>query len=228
MRALGGRRAAAADPADGEPARLDGIARRLEPCRRLGQRRIGHQPGEAQPLEPVDELGQLGGLLRALNAGPPQPRVALDQEVDLEPVPGEHGRETQCDRCRISDDGHLHALRQRSEPLGLRGADQREREQDVLDAGVGHHLCFAELLAGDPDRTRLELQAGELGQLVRLDVRPQRDPVLVAVGLHPRDVSLDRVEVAGQHRRLELGDPHQPLACAARTPSRTAAVARAA
>ena len=79
-----------------------------------------------------------------------------------------------------------------------------------------------------PTAPAFELQARELGQLVRLDVRPQRNPVLVAVGLHPEDVPLDRVEIAGQHGRLELGEPHQPLACADSTPSRTAAVARAA
>ena len=143
-------------------------------------------------------------------------------------MPGEHRRETQRDLRRVADDGHLHPLRQRGEPLGLRGADEREREQDVVEARIGHHLGFAELLAGDPDRSRLQLQARELGQLVRLDVRPQRDPVLVAVGLHPEDVPLDRIEIAGQHGRLELGELHQTLACVDSTPSRTAAVARAA
>ena len=143
-------------------------------------------------------------------------------------MPGEHRGQTLRDRRRVADDGHLHALREGGEPLGLRLADEREREQDVLDARVGHHLGLAELLAGDPDRSGLELQPRELGQLVGLDVRPQRDPVLVAVGLHPGDVPLDRIEVGDQHRRLEVGDPHQPLACAERAPSRTAAVARAA
>ena len=143
-------------------------------------------------------------------------------------MPGEHRGEALRDRRRVADDGHLHAPRQRGEPLGLRLADEREREQDVLEARVGHDLGLAELLAGDPDRSGLELEPGELGQLVGLDVRPQRDPVLVAVRLHPGDVPLDRVEVGGQHRRLEVGELHQPLACVERAPSRRAAVARAA
>ena len=143
-------------------------------------------------------------------------------------MPGEHRRQALRDRRRVADDGHLHALRQRSEPLGLRLADERKREQDVLDARVGHHLGLAELLAGDPDRSGLELEPGELGQLVGLDMRSQRHPVLVAVGLHPRDVPLDRIEVGDEHGRLEVGKPHQPVTCVDRTPSRTAAVARAA
>ncbi len=143
-------------------------------------------------------------------------------------MPGEHRREAQRDLRRVADDRHLHPLRQRRQPLRLRGTDEREREQDVVEARIGHHLGFAELLAGDPDRSRLHLQARELGQLVRLDVRPQRDSVLVAVGLHPEDVPFDRIEIAGQHRRLELGELHQTLACVDSTPSRTAAAARAA
>ena len=199
------------------------LAGGAQPRRRLGQRRIGHQAGEAQSLEPVDELGQLGRLLRALDARPAQPCIALDEEVDLHPVPGEHRRETLRDHRRVADDSHLHARRQGGEPLRLRLADEREREQDVLDPGVGHHLGLAELLARDPDRSGLELEPGELGQLVGLDVRAQRHPVLVAVGLHAGDVPLDCVEVRDQHRSLQVGELHRSRRYLSRRRTRLAA-----
>ena len=41
------------------------------------------------------------------------------------------------------------------------------------------------------------------GQLVRLDVRPEGEAVLVAVALHARDVALDGVQVDGRDRRVE-------------------------
>src|SRR5207253_10919969 len=43
----------------------------------------------------------------------------------------------------------------------------------------------------------------------RLDVRPQREPVLVAVGLHARDVPLDRIEIGDKYGSLELRDRHR-------------------
>ena len=73
--------------------------------------------------------------------------------------------------------------------------------------GLRHHLGLAELLAGDPDAPASTCSAGELGQLVRLDVRPDGEAVLVAVGLHPGDVALDRVEVDdGARRAVVAGD----------------------
>ena len=98
--------------------------------------------------------------------------------------------------------------RERRKPLGLGGADEREREQDVADPGGLHHLGLAELLAGDPDRAGAELHVRDRGQLVRLDVRPEGETVLVAVALHPRDVALDGVQVDGRNRRVERRDVH--------------------
>ena len=48
----------------------------------------------------------------------------------------------------------------------------------------------------------------ERGELVRLDVRPVGEAVLVAVALHARDVPLDRVQVDGRDRRVERDDVH--------------------
>ena len=93
----------------------------------------------------------------------------------------------------------------------LAGAEDRIADEDVADAGRGHHLGLAELLAGDADRAAGELLVRERGELVRLDVRPERDAERVAVGLHAVDVALDRVEVDDQRGRVDVGEPHLPM-----------------
>ena len=108
------------------------------------------------------------------------------------------------DGCRIAHDRDAYAPGERREALALGLPDEWEADQDVVEARICEHLRLAELLARDPARARVDLEPSDLRQLVRLDVRPQGDPVLVAVRLHARDVSLDRVEVDGERRALEL------------------------
>ena len=97
---------------------------------------------------------------------------------------------------------------ERGEPLRLGRADEREGEQDVAEAGSLHHFRLAELLARDPDRAGAHLHVRDRRQLVRLDVRPEREPVLVAVALHAGDIALDSVQVDRRDRGVELLDAH--------------------
>jgi hypothetical protein len=83
-------RAAPAHALDREARPLDPLPRRPEPGAARGKRRVRHQAGEAQPWEPLDELRERPGLLRALDARAPETGVALDEEVDLEPLVGQH------------------------------------------------------------------------------------------------------------------------------------------
>ncbi len=72
----------------------------------------------------------------------------------------------------------LRRLDQRRQPLGLGIAEDVVGEQDVVgDAGLGHDLDLAELLARDADRAGLHLQRGERWDLVGLDVRTIGDTV---------------------------------------------------
>jgi hypothetical protein len=86
---------------------------------------------------------------------------------------------------------------------------ERERDQHVVEPRRRHHLRLAELLAGDAGRAGANLRVCEHRQLVRLDVRPEREAVAVAVRLHPRDVPVDRVEVDRERRRVELLERHR-------------------
>ena len=56
-------------------------------------------------------------------------------------------------------------------------------DQDVVDAAIGHHLGLAELLAGDAARAGLDLEAGEFGRFMRLDMRAVGDALGIADGL---------------------------------------------
>src|SRR5439155_22585135 len=112
------------------------------------------------------------------------------------------------DRDGIAHHADGDALRERREPLDLGGAYERKADQDVVEAGVGHYLGLAELLTGDPARPRADLQPRDLRELVRLDMRAEGEPVLSAVALHAGDVPLDRVEVGGEHGRVERVETH--------------------
>ena len=185
-------------------------------------------PAKRRPSSRATTAARSTGLLRRLNAGALEARVALDQEIDLEPMPCERIRERRRRRGGVADDAHRHPMGERREPLCLGGADERQAEQDVVEAGVGHHLGLTQLLACDTARAGIDLELCEARQLVRLDVGSERELVLVAVALHAGDVPLDGIEVDGQHGRLEVGEARQPVAPADTAPSRTAAVARVA
>ena len=68
-----------------------------------------------------------------------------------------------------------------------------------------HRLRLEQRLAGDADRTELDLPLRDLDTLVRLHVGPvaQADPV--ALGLPACEVALEPVEVDDRGRRLDHG-----------------------
>ena len=73
----------------------------------------------------------------------------------------------------------------------------------VTPALIDEHLCLAELGAGQSDRTRLELQAGDVRALVGLGVWPQRHAIAGRERRHLGDVALEHVEIDGDERRVE-------------------------
>ena len=73
-------------------------------------------------------------------------------------------------------------------------------------AGLVEDLGLARLRDGEPSRAERELAEPDLGRLVRLRVRPQRDRVRVGVGLQPLQVRLEAVEVDHRHGRLDLAE----------------------
>ena len=74
------------------------------------------------------------------------------------------------------------------EPPQLPLADDRVADEDVVDPAVGHHLGLAELRHLNADGAGLDLQPGDLGQLVRLRVRTHRDAGLGGHRGDPCDV----------------------------------------
>ena len=62
-----------------------------------------------------------------------------------------------------------------------------------------------------PTAPRASWRVRERGQLVRLDVRPERHAELVAAGLHAVDVALDGVEIDDQRGRVDVVEAHLPI-----------------
>ncbi len=97
------------------------------------------------------------------------------------------------------------------EAVGLVATQDVEGEQHVVrHVGVGEDLDLAEFLARDPDGARGHLHPANLGDLVRFDVRPVGDAVLVQVRLHPADVGFHDVEIDGHGRRVEVARARHP------------------
>jgi len=95
------------------------------------------------------------------------------------------------------------------QPIGLRLADDVEREQDIVGcAGVDEDLCLTKFLAGDPDGAGRHLQLRDRRNLVRLDVRPVADPGARHHRLHAPDVGLQAVQVDRHDGGVELTDMH--------------------
>jgi hypothetical protein len=77
------------------------------------------------------------------------------------------------------------------------------REEEVR-TGLGHHLELTRRGAGEAGRAKAHLLGGDAGRLVRLDVRPQREPVQHAIRGHAVEVVREAVEVDQGARGLEF------------------------
>ena len=108
----------------------------------------------------------------------------------------------------VRDDLDVCAASQRRQPVEFRLADEIVGHEDIRDAGVGHHLGLAELLAIDPFSAEPDLQMRELGDLVGLDVGPQAQSVAVEVALTAAEIVLHDVEIDDRAWRVEVLDQH--------------------
>ena len=97
---------------------------------------------------------------------------------------------------------------ERHEAVELRLADEVVGQQNVGNAGVRHHLGLAELLAIHALCPEPDLNMGEFGNLVGLDVRAQAQPVPVEIGLATPEVVLHHVEVDDRAGRVEVLQKH--------------------
>ena len=81
-------------------------------------------------------------------------------------------------------------------------------EQQMIDAGFRHHCSFGALGNSDAVRTRMELHARDLGDLVGLGVRAQFEAFLLHILSHARQIFLQLVQVDTQRGRLQFVDVH--------------------
>ena len=129
----------------------DRVDRGAEPRPVSGQRRVGHQAVEAQPRQRVASAARSAassGVCTPVRAKPVSSSTRKPTSVPAAASAGESPRAT---AAESADDREARLPGERRKPLGLRGADEREREQDVAQPRGLHHLGLAELLAGDPD-----------------------------------------------------------------------------
>ena len=129
-------------------------------------------------------------------------RVELEQHAERDPALARGPREPERDLVGVDGGRDRDALGEVGEARELLRADDRIADEDVVDAGVGHHLGLAELRHLHADRAGVDLEARDLRQLVRLRVRPDRDARLGGASGDPGDVRAHDVEVDHDLRRV--------------------------
>ena len=83
----------------------------------------------------------------------------------------------------------------------------RDYPDIVVDRAIGHHLGLAELLAGDAARAGCDLEPGEFGRFMRLDMRAVGDALGIAHRLEAGDIGLHPIEIDDDGRRaIGAGD----------------------
>jgi hypothetical protein len=91
-----------------------------------------------------------------------------------------------------------------------RSTDGRIREKDVV-GDLAHDFCLARGRAGQPDCAASNLLGGDARRLVRLDVRPQGEPVLGSVRSCAVEIAFHPIEVDDRCRCLEGVQSHHGL-----------------
>src|SRR5262245_14928064 len=89
--------------------------------------------------------------------------------------------------------------------MELGGSDGRVREEKVM-ACVSHDFQLSRRRAGQSGRAKPELFGGNTWRLVRLHVRPQREPVQHAIRGHAIEVVGQTIEIDERSRGFELLD----------------------
>ena len=167
--------------------------------------RIEHEACVLQPVRVSYNPGERHRLLGSLQSDPVEADVDLHQ--DAHPTIGGVGRPLNESEHvgRIEPDHETNGVGQGHQPVEFVASHDRIRDQDVV-GDAGHDLGLAGRCHGEASCPGVELEPREAGTLMRLDVGPPRDPVLVAVGHHPLDVVADPLQVDDADRGLAAGE----------------------
>ena len=209
----------ARDPVAAQAGRDEGVARLAEQrihladacADRLGVAPavpgIAADPGDldrGQPGQPLCERERAccGGLPGAVQA-----HVHLDEQRRVRSVPHERRGEPLGCVDPVDRDREIEALgSEPREALPLGVADRRVVDEHARRTGIPEHLGLAGLRHREAACAQRELEHADLGRLVRLRVRPERDRVLVRVRLEAAQVGLEAIEIDDCDRRLDLGE----------------------
>ena len=137
--------------------------------------------------------------------GAVQSDIHLDEQLCLRAAALQRRGEPLGRREAVDGDGQLEALGGESrETIPLVGAERRVVDEDARRARLLEDLRLPGLRDREAAGAECQLPQPDLGRLVRLRVRPERDPVPVRVRLEILQVGLEPVEVDDGDRRLDL------------------------
>ena len=133
---------------------------------------VAGDPDEPEARPGDDPAGELDRLVGRVRAAAVHPGVDLDEDAQLRA--GRHGgRRERVDVRRIVDGDHQVSLaRELGEGPELVRPGDRVDDEDVIESGPDEDDGLPDSRARQADRARLDLEPGELGALVDLDVRP--------------------------------------------------------
>ena len=167
-----------------------------------------HQSGQPHAGRAGGDARHAHRLLSGGNPGAVHADVQLDHHPHL--AAGGGGRLTDLPYAGLRIDGDHHvgaAAAQVREATRLGRSDHLVGDQDVLDAGGGHHLRLAQLGAGHAQRATRDQLVRQRRRLQSLGVRAPVDAGIVDHDAGDAlDVAVQQVQVDEQGGRVELGD----------------------
>ena len=138
------------------------------------------------------------------HAGPPDPKVDLEHDRQLEAGIGRGPRQQFRSLATVDRTPQRHASGKSSEPLQLGRRHDLISDEQVVDACVGEHFSFRDFRHRDSGRAGCNLKAGDLRHLMRLGVRSQTYAEAARGCCHHVDVGVHPVEIDIEEGRRQV------------------------
>ena len=177
----------------------------------LGSAVIRLQALEAQMRRIGDPAGEVSGGRSGRDPAALHPDLDLDERPELDAVVARHPRGGVDLLGIIEAQRDLRVLGEPRQASQLRRADDLVADEDVADAGARERFGFRDLLHALADGAERNLPFRDLRAFVSLRVRPEPNAGVARNPRHLLEISLERVEVDDQRRRVDVLDGSSDL-----------------
>ena len=165
---------------------------------------VTHDADHLDPFEAVDPLRQVDRLAARADTDAVEADIHLDDYAARNPLLPAGGRQRLDLRVMVAGDNRVGRAAERDHAFELPRADDHVGDEQIANAGPGHHLGFGDFRARHADGAGRDLRQRDRRRLVALHVGP---PLLAPrrdeVG-HLAKVRLHHLAIDAEDRRVEI------------------------